>query len=269
VGQAITAPSFMPDGPGQCQHSQRRDYKYLQSEPAPRECRCAVSGCLPVASSRSRGGASHPWPVDLDDAEDAGCTIGAVHDFSLAAVQILHPGIIHRPTDVNKAPSKKGVYGWLFTPGSLPVPDAPYACTEGFELMYVGIAPKRPSINGKESASRLRSRLTTHSKKDASRSMLRLTLGVLLVEELSLSLGVHKGRLNWGTDGEARLTRWINIHARVAWSENQTPWVVEDELLAHASLALNIDGRTDAFAQELKDRRDAARRVARNAQTSF
>lgn len=135
--------------------------------------------------------------------------------------------------------------------------------------MYVGIAPKRPSTNGKESASRLRSRLTAHSIKDASRSTLRLTLGVLLAEELNLLLGIHKGRLNWGVDGEARLTRWINTNARVAWAENQTPWVVEDELLADASLALNIDGRTNAFSQELKVRRDAARSAARNAQTSF
>lgn len=195
--------------------------------------------------------------------------MSAMHDFSLTAVQILHPHLIHSPAEMNKAPTKKGVYGWLFTPGSLPVPDASYAHTDGFELMYVGIAPKRPSTNGKESASRLRSRLTTHAKKDASRSTLRLTLGVLLVEELNLSLGIHKGRLNWGTDGEVRLSRWINANARVAWAENQTPWVVEDELLAHAPLALNIDGRTDAFSQELKDRRDEARRTARNAQTSF
>ncbi|WP_104044049.1 GIY-YIG nuclease family protein [Arthrobacter sp. ZGTC412] len=192
-----------------------------------------------------------------------------MHDFSVPAVQILQPRLIHMPADVNKAPSKKGVYGWLFVPGTLPVPDAPYAHTDGFDLLYVGIAPKRPGTNGKESASRLRSRLPAHSKKDASRSTLRLTLGVLLAEELNLSLGIHKGRLNWGVDGEARLTGWINTNARVAWVENQTPWVVEDELLERASLPLNIDRRTDAFSQELKDRRDKARRAARNAFANF
>lgn len=142
-------------------------------------------------------------------------------------------------------------------------PDAPYASTDGFELMYVGIAPKKPSIDGKESATRLRARLSTHSRGDASRSTLRLTLGVLLAEELGLSLGLHKGRLNWGTEGEAQLTRWINTNARMAWVENPTPWVVEDELLAHAPLALNIDGRTDAFSQGLRDRRTRVRSAAR------
>jgi hypothetical protein len=192
-----------------------------------------------------------------------------MHRFTVTANCILHPRSIHRPTEVNKAPLQKGIYGWLFTPGSLPVPDAPYAHTDGFELMYVGIAPKKPGTNGKESASRLRPRLTAHSQRDASRSTLRLTLGALLAEELSLSLGLHKGRLNWGTDGEARLTRWIVSNARVAWAENPTPWDVEDELLAHATLALNIDGRTDAFSRELKDRRDQARSAARIASARF
>ncbi|GLU58833.1 MULTISPECIES: GIY-YIG nuclease family protein [Paenarthrobacter] len=191
-----------------------------------------------------------------------------MYDFSPTADRILHPQSIHCPTDMNKARREKGIYGWLFTPGSLPVPDAPYAHTDGFELMYVGIAPKRPSTNGKESASRLRSRLRTHSRGEASRSTLRLTLGVLLAEELGLSLGLHKGRLNWGEDGEARLTRWINTNARLTWVENPTPWVFEDELLAHAPLALNIDGRTDAFSQELKDRRTMARSTARIAHGS-
>lgn len=188
-----------------------------------------------------------------------------MHDFSPTALQILHPHTLHAPTAVFKAPPKKGIYGWLFAPGSLHVPDAQYARTGDFELLYVGIAPKRPSITGKESGSQLRSRLPAHAKKDASRSTLRLTLGVLLAEELDLALGIHKGRLNWGEDGEDRLTRWINTHARVAWTEDETPWVVEDELLAHASLALNIDGRADLFSLELTNRRDKARRAARNA----
>ncbi|PVE19073.1 hypothetical protein DDA93_06530 [Arthrobacter sp. Bz4] len=170
---------------------------------------------------------------------------------------------------MNEAPRVKGIYGWLFTPGSLPVPDASYSYTDGFALMYVGIAPKKPDSNGKESTSRLRPRLAAHYNRDASRSTLRLTLGVLLAEELSLSLGVHGGRLNWGVDGEAQLTRWINANARVAWAENSTPWDVEDELLAYATLALNIDGRTDAFSRELRDRRDRVRSNARIASARF
>lgn len=46
---------------------------------------------------------------------------------------------------VNQVPPEKGIYGWLFSPGSLPAPDAPYACTGGFELLCIGIAPREPS----------------------------------------------------------------------------------------------------------------------------
>ena len=187
-----------------------------------------------------------------------------MHAFSTTADRVLHPRSIHRVADVNSAPKEKGIYGWLFTPGSLPVPDAPYAKTDGLELMYVGIAPRKPNRAGKESSSQLRVRLSAHARRDASRSTLRLTLGLLLAEELCLSLGTYGGRLNWGPEGEARLTRWMNTNARVAWVENQTPWVAEDELLTYAPLALNIDGRTDAFSHELNGRRTKARSAARN-----
>lgn len=188
-----------------------------------------------------------------------------MHEFSATADRVLHPPSLHRPTDVNRVPSEKGIYAWLFTHGRLPVPDAPYAHANGFDLLYVGIAPKKPSSKGKESASRLRSRIRSHCKGDASRSTLRLTLGVLLAEELNLSLGIHKGRLNWGADGEVRLTGWINAYARMTWVEIETPWVVEDELLLHATVALNIDGRTDAFSHELRRCRDKMRRSAGRA----
>lgn len=101
-----------------------------------------------------------------------------MHDFSAAADRILQPSKIHRLADVLTAPRERGIYAWLFTPGVLPVPDAQYEATDGFELMYVGIAPRRPSARGKESNSRLRNRLNSHAKKDASRSTLRMTLGV-------------------------------------------------------------------------------------------
>lgn len=188
-----------------------------------------------------------------------------MHNFSLTADRILRPRSIHHLSDVDSASPEKGIYGWLFTRGSLAVPDAPYELTDGYELLYVGIAPRKTNGIGEEGASRLRSRLRTHARGDASRSTLRLTIGILLAEELRLVLGIHKGRANWGPDGEARLTCWMNKHARMSWVEDKTPWVVEDELLIHAPLPLNIDGRTGAFTTELQARRTAARKAARDA----
>lgn len=181
-------------------------------------------------------------------------------DYSMTASQILHPARLARTVDANTAPKEKGIYAWLFAPGSLPVPDAEYATTDGFELLYVGIAPSSAA-----SKSLLRPRLVRHATGDASRSTLRLTLGVLLADELGLTLGIHKERVNWGPDGEAKLSRWMSEHARVAWAVHSEPWTVENELLATATLALNIDGRSDAFSRELKHRRTQARRAARAA----
>lgn len=180
--------------------------------------------------------------------------------YSLTAERILHPRTLTRPSDASTSPKEKGIYGWYFSPGSLSVPAAEYTATDGYELLYVGIAPKDAL-----SRSLLRPRLVRHATGDASRSTLRLTLGVLLANELGLSLGIHQGRPNWGPDGEARLTRWLSEYARIAWAVDPTPWVAEDELLASATLALNVDGRSDDFAKELKSRRAEARRAARDA----
>ncbi len=180
--------------------------------------------------------------------------------YSLTAERILHPRRLTRPSDANKSPREKGIYGWYFAPGTLPVPEAQYETTDDYELLYVGIAPKDAV-----SKSLLRPRLVRHATGDASRSTLRLTLGVLLADELGLTLGIHQTRRNWGPDGEDRLTRWMNEQARIAWAVDPAPWVVERELLINATLALNIDGRTDSFAKQLKDRRNEARRAARAA----
>lgn len=179
-------------------------------------------------------------------------------DFSTTATRVLQPGQLALTEDASTAPNEKGIYAWFFTPGSLPVPEGPYETTDGYELLYVGIAPSGPT-----SKSLLRPRLVRHATGDASRSTLRLTLGVLLAEKLDLTLGIHKARPNWGPDGEARLSWWMNENARIAWAVHPKPWEVEDELLAAATLALNIDGQSGAFTRELKDRRTEARRVAR------
>jgi hypothetical protein len=184
-------------------------------------------------------------------------------DMPSDAARLLSPDALTNLVDVTTVPRKKGVHGWWFTPGVLAVPSIAYTTAEGRELLYVGIAPRKPSAAGRESASHLKARITAHATKDASRSTLRLSLGVLLADELGLVLGIHKDRANWGPAGELELTRWMNQHARISWVVAEAPWVIEDELLAQASLALNVDGRTDAFAASLSARRKQARRAAR------
>lgn len=186
-------------------------------------------------------------------------------DHSLSAERILNPLTLHSSADVRTAPASPGIYGWWMKKGALDVPEAAYQERDGHELLYVGISPRKPSAAGRVSKERLRKRLVTHATKDASRSTLRRTLGVLLADELGLTLGVHGGREHYGPQGEALISRWLIENARVAWAVDPEPWEAEDELLAHATLALNLDGRSDAFARSMSDRRKVAMAAARAA----
>jgi len=183
---------------------------------------------------------------------------GAVTDISLAAERILNPTSLITAADVRTAPASPGIYGWWFRRGALEVPDAPYQERDGHQLLYVGISPSRAA-----SAGTIRKRLVQHVYGNASQSTLRRTLGVLLAEPLNLTLALHNGPAHYGTDGEARITRWMQENARVAWAVDPEPWVVEHELLGSAVLALNIDGRSDDFVRSISARRSAALAAAK------
>ena len=106
-------------------------------------------------------------------------------DLSPIAAHVIAPTFLTPIADIRSAPREKGIYAWWFEPDALKVPSAGYFEAAGKQLLYVGIAPRKPSAVGKESASRLRNRLIAHATKDASRSTLRLSLGALLSDELS------------------------------------------------------------------------------------
>lgn len=186
-------------------------------------------------------------------------------DYSLTAERILNPLTLHSAADVGSAPPDPGIYGWWMRKGTLQVPEAVYQEKDGHQLLYVGISPRKPSATGRASKENLRKRLVTHATKDASRSTLRRTLGVLLADELGLTLGVHGGREHYGPQGEALISRWLIENARVAWAVDPQPWEAEEELLADATLALNLEGRSDTFARSISDRRKVALAAARAA----
>ena len=54
-------------------------------------------------------------------------------------------------------------------------------------------------------------------------------------------------------EDEAKLTRWMEEHARVGWLIAPAPWTIEEELLKHGPrLPLNIRGSSDPFRSELR-----------------
>lgn len=183
-------------------------------------------------------------------------------ELSLTAEHILSPRALTPPADVRSAPAKPGIYGWWVRTGSLDVPAADYSQHDGFDLLYVGISPRRPSVAGRVSKGNIRKRLDQHVNGKASQSTLRRTLGVLLMETLDMALVLRNGREQWVE--EPILTRWMHQNTRVAYVIDQAPWHAENELLEHASLALNIAGRAnEEFARFIAARRRAARAAAR------
>lgn len=181
---------------------------------------------------------------------------------SLTAEHILSPSALTHPSDVDNVPAQPGIYGWWIRAGSLDIPVADYQQYEGFELLYVGVSPRKPSAAGRISNGNLKKRLKQHVKGNASRSTLRRTLGVLLMESLDLTLVLRNNRARWFQ--EERLTHWMYENARITYVVNDKPWDIEGELLEYATLALNIDGRTDnEFVRSISERRSAARADAR------
>jgi hypothetical protein len=113
-------------------------------------------------------------------------------------------------------------------------------------LLYVGIAPKPPPMNGRApSRSNLRQRLRTHYYGNAEGSTLRRTLGCLLSDQLGIKLRrVGSGRRYTFTNtGEQLLDDWMRQNAFVTWVETGAPWELETQLLSSGlRLPLNVDG---------------------------
>jgi hypothetical protein len=147
----------------------------------------------------------------------------------------------------------------------VPIDDA--AVHDGRRLLYVGIAPRKPSAAGSISGRTLRHRLLTHCRGPIASSTLRRTLAVLLKGELDLRITTtDAGKLKMSPDHEGRLTQWMEENTRVAWRVSAAPWELEDHLIRTARLPLNIRGSTGPFAKVLSDMRSRARQSNRDGQ---
>ena len=167
--------------------------------------------------------------------------------------------VLSRPSPVPKAP---GVYAWYFDEIPPGVPTEGCHTVGVWTLLYVGIAPKAPPMNGKAaSRTHLYQRVRYHLTGNAEGSTLRLTLGCLLGERLGIQLRrVGSGGTKTFTNpGEQRLDAWMAEHARVAWVETAEPWVLEAQLFGTMSLPLNLAGnRRHAFWGTMSEIRTGA-----------
>ena len=149
---------------------------------------------------------------------------GHVSDALLAPARLwTRAEVLTRPSPV---PAEPGVYAWYFTTVPPGVPTEGCRSVDGAVLLYAGISPKRPPANGSApSAQTLRNRVRYHFRGNAAGSTLRLTLGVLLAEQLNIELrrvGSTGNRLTFSA-GEAALNKWMAEHARVCWRLIRSP----------------------------------------------
>lgn len=164
--------------------------------------------------------------------------------------------ILARPSPV---PAAAGVYGWWFR--RLPAAIDTHECARhhGLTLLYIGISPSRPPMNGRPaSRQNLRKRLRQHYVRSAEASTLRRTLGCLLADELDLQLRRvgTSGRRTTFVTGEHVLSDWMAENAFVSWVARARPWELEDQLIQELDLPLNLwDNSRNPFHPTLTEAR--------------
>jgi hypothetical protein len=180
------------------------------------------------------------------------------HSLTAEVERFLKSSGKYRASEIRDSPAlvprQSGLYGWWFSSVPPGVPIERTLEADGSRLLYVGIAPRKPSRAGSKSTRTLRSRLLNHCRGPIGSSTLRRTLASLLRAELDLEIQpALSGKPTIGTDGEAKITAWLDQNARVAWTLDPEPWLVEDVLISGPTrLPLNIKGSTDPFSADLK-----------------
>jgi hypothetical protein len=176
--------------------------------------------------------------------------------------------VLAKPSPV---PKEAGIYAWYFKEIPPQVPHDDCHRHGNMTLLYVGISPKPPSVNGHPTSRQsIRDRVSYHYRGNAEGSTLRLTLGCLLATKIGIQLRrVGSGKRLTFEDGEYVLSQWMADNAFVAWRGDPEPWSAEERLIANLSLPLNLDmNQRHAFHKELSRIRRTAKEQARLAPDS-
>ena len=162
-------------------------------------------------------------------------------------------------------PKSAGIYGWFFSHLNCVPTSNCVACGE-FRLLYIGISPSAPPMNGRGPSSQsLYHRVRYHMQGNAEGSTLRLSLGCLLADELGIELRrVGSGTRMTFSTGEQLLSEWLRKNARVVWKACEGPWKLEEELIGAVDLPLNLQQNSrNVFFPALTELRRAAKARAR------
>ncbi|MCC9167217.1 GIY-YIG nuclease family protein [Pontibacter harenae] len=182
----------------------------------------------------------------------------------------LHPQLWSRQEVLQKLcpiPKAPGIYAWYFKEVPPGVPTENCIRYNEYTLLYVGISPKAPPLNGaKLSSQTVRDRVRYHFRGNAEGSTLRLTPGCLLNTELNIQLRrVGSGKRFTFSKGEETLSEWMDQNAFIACCEYPTPWEPEEEFIKNISLLLNLDkNQHHPFQSTLSKIRQQAKETAQS-----
>lgn len=163
-------------------------------------------------------------------------------------------------------PRLPGIYAWYFRDIPTVVPRDGCCVFRDLTLLYIGISPTAPPLNGKPPSERtLYERIRTHYRRNAKGSTLRFTLGCLLAGTLGIQLRrVGSGNIMTFAGGEELLSKWLAQNAFVVWAVHPHPWEVEKSLIQQLSVPLNLNhNQAHPFHAALKAIRRNARAEAR------
>lgn len=159
-------------------------------------------------------------------------------------------------------PDIAGIYGWWFdTPLPGVLLDGTLAIGKN-RLLYVGIAPRKPSAAGSASKSTLRHRISrNHLGNRIGSSTLRRSLASLLREELSLAISRPGRKAMMSREHENLLTEWMIAHASVSILPHDCAWDIEEQLVALGAplFPLNMRGANHEFVSTLRALRNGIR----------
>jgi hypothetical protein len=167
-----------------------------------------------------------------------------------------------RPPAQGGIPLTAGFYAWWALTGAIAsVPATPHPLDPGWELLYVGIAPRDAN-----SSQRLRTRvLDNHVGGNTGSSTFRFTLAALLREEPELDLHPEKRAKKYVLPkGENKdLSVWQATHLSITWCEVEAPWLLEPQIIEVMKPPLNLaDNASHDFHRTVAEARSAFRAAA-------
>lgn len=167
------------------------------------------------------------------------------------------------PPDRSFVPDQPGFYAWWANPANLtdadpPIPAVyPPGSSPEWSLLYVGIAPKRPSQTGVDRT--IAARISKdHRGGNIGGSTFRQSLASILRTSLALSPkhGHDRARLV----DESPLSQWIDATCGLTTAATATPSRIEDDVVRTLGAPLNLRPGYHEFRFVVEEARRALRR---------